>query len=241
MKKNWRIIILITRFFSGFENEADGSIVTFGLYYNKDDKMLKAKSLGLFTSTLDREGNFISTKRLTWDKDISKFLPINGKGKIDKMGYLYFHKIFRAADGKVYAIAEEYNKVVSGAGVALTAAAMVLGGRQTMSLSKMAIEDLVVFELDKNFSLENVKIIDKSRSAIELPAGAGYSNPQVLAMYIKALDGFDYSFTQLHNDKTNFSICYTDYDKTEKKREWRFFAVTHFENQYAVDKISLKN
>jgi len=116
---------------------------------------------------------------------------------------------------------------------------MQMAGFRTSSI-KMVVQDLFIFELNPDFSLSNVKIIDKSKTSIELPAGYGLISHQQLAAFIKLVDGFDYSFTQLHKDKMNFSVCYTDYEKAEKKREWKFYAVTKIDNQYSTDKLSLK-
>ncbi len=108
------------------------------------------------------------------------------------------------------------------------------------SAFKMIVEDLVIFELNSDFSLSDVKVIDKSKTNVELPAGTGLNSPQILAQFIKYVNGFDYSFTQLYTDKKAFSVCYTDYEREEKSRQWNFHAVTKIDNQYSTDKLSLK-
>jgi hypothetical protein len=222
--------------FSGYENEASGNVAVFGLYYEKDAKMAKAKSLGLFSGLLDDNGNYISKKYIMWTKDVSKYLPINAKGKIEDIGYLYFHNIVTTADKKIYAISETYKKTVSGLGVAAT-----IAGSRSANLSRMVVEDLIIFEFEPDFTLANVKVYDKSKTTIELPGrGVSLTNPQMLANLIKAWGGFDYSFTQMSSDKSGFIVGYTDVDKEEGKRKLNFESIIHSDNKYSTDKLALE-
>jgi hypothetical protein len=231
--------------FSGYQNPEDSSMVIFGLFYEKDAKMAKAQSLGLFSSVLDNEGNLISKKYISWTKDVSRFLPINDKGKIEKIGYMYFHNVFTTADKKIYAVAETYKKVASAAGIAtriLSVGAMVGGYNNGggMSTNKIVVEDLVVFEFQPGFNLSNVKVFDKSKTDVELPLGYGTLSPQALASTVKIFGGFDYAFTQINQERSNFIIGYTDVDREEKKRRVNFEAIIRKENSFATDKISLQ-
>lgn len=222
---------------NGYTDETTGNVALFGLYYDIDDKIAKDKSLGLFAISIDNKGDFTSKKFLSWGKDVSKLLPMDKKGKIEDVGYLFFHKIFKTADGNVFAVGEQYRRGVSGEGIATA----LLGGG--ISMSKIVVEDLVIFEFSPDFSLKAVKIFDKEKSDVLLPSGAGFLSTQMLSLVVKAFDGYDYSFTQMNSDKSVFSVGYVDYEKKkkgEKKGSWVFGAVTRADNDFTTDKLSLQ-
>lgn len=217
---------------NGFTDETTGNIAVLGLYYEKDVKTMKAKSLGLFAQVLDKQGNLVSENYTSWAKDVSKFLPVNAKGKMDDTGYIFFHNIIKSKDEKIYAIGENFKRTVSA-----TAALAVLGG----SLTQMVIEDMFIFEFTPDFKLNNVKVFDKGKSNFQLPRGSEYYSVQLLAAYIKSVGGFDYTFTQPDNSKNVFSVGYVDYEKKKgEKNEWVFGAITCADSEFSADKISLQ-
>ena len=218
---------------NGYTDEATGNIVLFGLYYDSDEKVGKDQSNGLFAAMLDNKGNFVDKKFLSWAKDVSKVLPVNERGKIKDVGYLYFHNIFKTADGKVWAIGEQYRKAVSGWGVA----SAILGGGNT-GLAKILVEDLYIMQFSAEFNLESVKVFDKTQNSIEMPAGSEFVSPQLLSQLVKAYGGFDYSFTQLNTDKSVYSVGYLDWSRSAKSMT--FGAVTWAENGFSTDQLTLK-
>ncbi|QHT68578.1 hypothetical protein GXP67_18970 [Rhodocytophaga rosea] len=217
-------------------DENSGNVALLGQYYKKNDNVVKDKSLGLCSYVLSSDGNIITKNYASWLTDVRKFLPVNAQGKMEDVGYLYFHKIIKTADGRYIAVGEQYRKAASAAGIALT----VLGG-SSAGVTKMVIEDLVVLEFNQQFKLENVKIFDKSKTNVELPAAYDFAGPQITAYYLKALGHFDYSFSQQNEDATTFSVGYVDYEKKKGEKNGLVFgAITYAEKEYATDKLSLE-
>ncbi len=218
---------------NGYTDPATGNIVLFGLYFDNDENIAKDKSNGLFAVTLDDKGEYLSKKFISWAKDVSKALPVDDRGRIEKVGYLFFHNIFQMADGKVYAVAESYRKAASGLGIA---SAMLGGGN--VGLAKIVVEDLYIFQFAPDFTLESVKVFDKTANHVEMPSGSEFASPQLLALMVKAYGGFNYGFTQLNKSKTVFSVGYVDWGRTT--RSGAFGIVSLAEGAYSTDKLSLK-
>lgn len=219
---------------NSYQDEKTGNTMLFGQYYAETDKMMKENSLGIFSASIDKAGNISSEKYISWSKDVTKFLPANQRGKIQDMGYLYFHKIAKNASGEVFAIAEQYRKGADGVGIAVAA----LGGRA--SVVKMVVEDLVIFQFSPDFTLDDVKIFEKEKSSIPLPAGSGAVSTALLGHYIKSYGAFDYTFTQVSNDNSTITAGYIDYEKRSgEKNGWAFGAVSNTNNEYSLDKLTL--
>jgi hypothetical protein len=207
--------------------EPGGNFQLFGLYFDKDAKTSKASSLGLFGFTVDPAGKVLERKYESWEKDVSKFLKVSEKGKIEDVGHIFFHKFVKTADNKIFAIGEQY-KTNAGASVALS----LLSGRTTMTVN---VEDIYVFEFTDKFDLKNVSVFDKSRSPYTFN---GITNgSRMTGMVLKYMDAYDYSFTQMSKDKSKFSIGYVDYDKTKGDKGWYFGTINYSDNVFKKDKL----
>ncbi|WKN31738.1 hypothetical protein PZB74_22590 [Porifericola rhodea] len=218
---------------SYYDEDSKGTVL-FGEYHDLDDKMFKSNSLGMFTLSMDHEGNFTSERYISWTQDVSKFLPINHKGKIDDMGYLYFHSIRKNADGSIYAIAEQYRKAADGVGIAVAA----LGGGA--SVAKIVVGDMVFFEFEPDFTLKNVKFFEKDSRSVTLPPGYGMVNTILLGHYVKSIGGFDYIFSQMSKDHKTLTSGYLNYEKRKgEKNGFTFGAISNTNNEYYVDKLKL--
>jgi hypothetical protein len=79
-----------------------------GPYFTGGDNIMKDKSLGLGVWTMNNQGQVSTTKYNSWEKDFSKFLSVGAGGKVDDLGYIYFHRILQTSDGKIFAIGEGY-------------------------------------------------------------------------------------------------------------------------------------
>ncbi len=213
-----------------------GNIMVLGQYFKLGDNPMKDKSLGLFSYIFDTKGNIVNKSYVGWVKDVSKFVPIDKKGKIEDVGFIYFHYMTRLENGKIYAIGEQYRKAVSGAGVAMK----MLGG--SASAFKIVTEDMMIFQFSEDFNLESIEIFDKSKSNIELPEGYGNIGVVKLGHVLKAYDAFDYSFTQMADDEQGFIIGYVDYEKIKgEKNRTVFGAIVLNDEEYSVDKIPFNN
>ncbi len=205
-----------------------------GLYYEKGAKEAKAPSLGIITMAMDKKGEISDKRTIAWTK-AQKFLDINKSGKIKDMGHVYFHRFVKGEGGKIYGIAESYKKAASGAGIAIAA----LGGKA--SLVKMVVKDMLVFEFSPEFDLTNIEVFKKGKSDFGLPPGAGLASSQLLGLYIKALGGFDYQFTQEAEDGSYFIIGYTDYLRVKGEKNKTYFgAISNADGEYSKDEIDLK-
>lgn len=219
---------------SAYVDNKSGNLVVLGQYMNVDDKSAKDKTLGISSYVFDKSGKLSSTNYISWATDVSKFIPTNEKGKIEDVGFIFFHKIVQTESGEVFAIGEAYKKAASGAGIAITA----LGG--SASLVKMVTTDMYIFKMTSDFKLESVDIFDKYKTDVGLPQGVGLYSAQTLALFIKAYDGFDYSFTLPSKDENVFHVGYTDYEKIKgEKNRTIFGAITYADGKFTTDKIDL--
>ncbi len=216
-------------------NEKNNNINLYGYYFEKGDKEMAGQSLGLVLITMNPSGEIESKKFVSWNKDVAKYLPVDLKGKIDEIGYIFFHRFVQKEDGSIYAIGEQYKKTVSAAGMA---SQVLSGGRSGSSAFQITVEDFYIFEFDPEFNLKDVKVFDKSITRVALPAGAGYYGPQFLAYYINYMGGFDYSYSELVDGGETFIVGYTDFEKRKKEKNSVIFGtIAHTGSDYTTDKI----
>lgn len=207
----------------------------FGLYYKKGGDPIKDKSVGLFSYTLSDDGKIDNKELTSWAKGVSKFLPTNAKGNMKGKGYIFFHKIVKAADGKILAVGEMFNKEASAFGIASK-----LIGDGSASVAKIVVKDMYVFEFDADFKLQGVEVFEKTKGNVQLPAGALLTGPQRLAYSINHLGGFGYEYTQRSQDNSVFTFGYINREKKKgKKTKYIFGAVTYADGEYSADKIEL--
>lgn len=212
-----------------------------GPYYDKDDKVNKDKSLGLGVWVMNNQGQVVAARYNSWDSDISKFLKIDKRGRVDDLGYIYFHKIIQTEDGKIFAVGEGYKRVASALGIGLKVLEAAAGGVSTSSTTKMKITDMVLMQFDEQFNVVNAQIYDKNSNSIELMSGGDFMSVPLLAQYIKYVyDGFDYSYSQTDKTHTTFTVCYTDYVRSREYKGLTFNAISYYNNNLTTDKINLK-
>jgi hypothetical protein len=224
------------RFLPSSISVLNGQVYFYGEYYNLDDNILKDHSLGLAIWALDAKGKMVTEKYNSWASDLSKYLNISAKGKIEDFGYLFLHNMLQASDGNIYAIGEGYKKVASGLGIAMT----MIGGRA--NLLKFQITDLAVIQFDKDFNLKGVKIYPKNANNIELPAGYEFNSITLLGKYIKnTVGGFDYRYTQSNKDFSSFSICYSDYERSSDYKGSTFKSISFNNGKFTEDRIATQS
>lgn len=209
-----------------------------GTYYNSSDKIMKDASVGLGSWKLDNKGRVLNKKYNSWEGDIAKFLPVDKKGKVSDVGYIYFHRILQTSDGKFFAIGEGYKKVVSALGVA--SKLLNRGGGSGMSAFKIKITDLITIQFDELFAISNAKVYEKFSNTEEMPGGAEFLSPHTMAIMAKAFGAFDYNFTTTDKAHNKFSVGYTDYEKSGEDKGLNFHAISYNEGTVTEDKISLR-
>jgi hypothetical protein len=212
-----------------------------GPYFDKNDNVTKDKSLGLGVWVMNNQGKITNTKYNSWDGDISKFLKVDKRGRVDELGYIYFHKIIQTEDGKIFAVGEGYKRVVSALGVGFKVLQAAAGGVSNSSTTKIKITDMVMMEFNPKFDITSAHIYDKNSNSIELMAGGDFISAPLLARVIKYVyDGFDYSFSQTDKSHSTFTVGYTDYVRSKDYKGLTFNAISYYNNNITTDKINLK-
>lgn len=241
-KQVWKTAIASSIYELGIVNnyidKKTGDITLFGTYFKKGDNPSTDKSLGLFSKTLDKTGKEKSENYISWVEHVGKFLPVSDKGKIEDVGYIFFHTFVKTDDGKIFAVGEQYRKAISAGAVALN----VLSGGSNISNTKLVIEDFYIFEFSSEFALNDVKVFEKGKSNIMLPAGATFMSPAAIANYMMFYGSFDYSFLQQTNEGDVFHIGYQDYDREAEKGQRAYFgAITYADGEFSTDKLPINN
>lgn len=213
--------------------------LVFGTYYPPKEDPIKGDSEGVMCMIFDKAGKIVAQKKYSWVRYFKEAMDKNKKGEIKGSGSIYLHKIVQTADGHIYAIGEYFRKVASAGGIAAMA---LSGGRGGISTSKMMIRNLVIMELNPSLEMLGVEVIEKPRNNIALPQGLGANPPGIIAAFMKTMGWFDYSFTQVTQDKTTFTTAFQSYDREEKGEKelfLNFVSRTTGEEGFVTDKLPL--
>ena len=212
-----------------------------GPYFDKEDNVLKDKSKGLGVWVLNNQGKITNAKYNSWDGDISKHLKIDARGRVDDLGYIFFHRILQTNDGKIFAIGEGYKRVADALGIGLTVLNAAAGGYSTAnSTTKIKITDMVMLQFDNKFDITNAQIYDKNSNSMSL-MGGDFTSAQLLAYQIKYVyNGFDYAFSQTDKSHSTFVVGYTDYVRSKDYKGLTFNSISYYNNNITTDKINLK-
>jgi len=228
---------------NAFISDKNGDMTILGEYYDADDKSMKAESKGIFVKVVDKNGDNISDKYITWSRDIGSKVSSDDRREIDNYS-IYFHDIQMTKSGKIIAVGEQYRKQISASGVALKALAAATGGSSNASSLEMKIGKMFVITLDDNYDVGSVEILDKRPRRVVLAQEYGLVNRHLLAKIMAAEGSFDYSFTQTNEDMTLVSIGYTDNEKEAGKllKQSKFHLVNFSdgEEEPVKDKIDME-
>src|SRR5262249_29681044 len=156
----------------------------------------------------------------SWESDLGKFLNVSSKGKIENFGFMYLHNIFQTSDGSIFAVGEGFQKVASALGIL---SRIATGGRSGISTLKVKITDMILIRFDKDLNVKDAKIYDKGSNSVELPSGMEFVSTPLLGKLVKYNYGeFDYVYTQTDQNKTAFSVCYSDYVREKEYKGGTF-------------------
>lgn len=215
----------------GGEAAPDGeNIILYGLDYPEDKKVSK-RSRGLLKLLLNKQGELLDSKSLSWKEDF------NFKSEEDKdFGNLHIHEFYTGANDHTFIIAEQIS--LNGGLTALGAIANAAGGGGSPSVS-FKIEDLLIIELDASFKVVNIEVIEKSRNNFTL-AGIPIGSITAIGMMADAYGYFDFSYVQSKKRPGEFTVGYVDFErKAGAKNGYVFGGVTYSDGKYTVDKINL--
>ena len=213
----------------------NSNFILMGPYYNGDDNVTKDESLGLGIWIMNNQGKLIRSKYISWATDMSKFLKVSNKGNLADLGYVYFHRIVQTQDGRIFAIGEGYKKNANAAGIAMS----VLTRSYASNVTKLVITDMLFMELTDKFELLNAKIYEKNNNTYSLP-GTDFLNPHTLALVARSQGAFDYTFTQLGENRESFVSGYTDWEKSKNYKGLVFHSISYYDGKVTNDQINLK-
>jgi len=223
-----------------------GTYFVFGQYYGLEDNILKDDSKGMYIQEVDKTGKVIRENYSTWTGDVNNLLlkKVN-KDKYANNMKIFIHKIIRTADGKTFAIGEQYRKAVSAAGTALKVLAMASGSGGGASVMKIELYDMLVFEFDNAFKIKDVNVFEKEKVNIMLPSGWGAIDANLLGYMMKMYGNFDYAYTAVTADRKQFNSAYVNYDKHIKKDEGSKYIIGNIsytkDKKLVIDRINLKS
>jgi len=216
----------------------NGKAFIFGEFFNPNANIAKDKSLGFAFIGMDEKGAVLSEKYCSWDLELGKYLDVNSKGKIGDFGYMYVHSIIQTADGNVFAVGEGYKKVASALGIA----SKLLTRNSGVSAIKIKVTDMIMITFDKNFNVKAAKIYEKNSNSVELPSGMEFVSAPLLGKLVKYTYGeFDYAYSQVNQENTSFTVCYSDYVRTKDYKGGTFNSITYNEGKVTTDKINTKS
>lgn len=245
-KKLFRVPMLTDKYSVSFSDvffdAQKKQFIVFGEYNDKNDKELKAPSLGFMTLTIDMTGKIINEKVNSWVNEISVAAPVNERGKFDgNNSRILFHDFVRTSDGSIFAIGEQYKKVASAAGIAGNVMMAAMGGNPGFSNAQLNVYNMVIFEFTSDYTIKKVYVFEKDKNVVSLPAGSEYVSSKLMSYYAKAYGGFDYSFTQRSADKKTFFVSYVNYDKEKGEQSKNVLGTIVYtpEKVFTVDKLPL--
>lgn len=221
---------------SSFTFDSDArEFVAVGEYYKPDDKPYVNKSQGFYIKRFSEKGKVLSAKNYGWQKEVAALMPAEAKASLEENYVNYNHTIVKGANGKLYIVAEQFKVVADGVGIALKA----LGG--SSSVTKGKIGNLLVFELDPQANLSNVKFYPKTATNSIFPPGAGFLGTGMLGYIIKGQGDFDFRFIQKNDDNTQFNVVYVNFDKDKGEDAKMYVGNIAFgdNGKYTVDKIEM--
>lgn len=218
-----------------------GRIMVVGNYFDKNDNIMKDASKGIAIYAIDNKGKVLSKTYNSWADDFAKYLPLNKKGKVDNIGYLYTQKVIQVPGGKMFLVGEGYKRQASAGGIALNALAMMGGGRSSVGVTKIVVTDMVILEFNNKYKVSNATIYDKTNNTAEASSMSDYGSQHAIAMYLKMRGAFDYNFTTVNSDNSSFAVCYSDWVRSSDYKGETFNSIRYDGTKFSTDKIELKS
>lgn len=218
-----------------------GQIMVIGSYFMNGDNIAKDFSKGLAVLTINSKGEILNKSHNSWALDFGKYLSTNNKGKIDKVGYLYIHKVIRTPDGKSFVVSEGYKRQASAGGIAGTVLLAAVGAKSNIGVTKTVVTDLVIMELDDQYKVSNATVYEKNNRTVDATSVSDFNSQHQIAILVKAMGGFDYEFTTGEADNSTFTVCYSTYERSSEYKGQTFNAIRYNGSKFNTDKIELKS
>ncbi|TWP28693.1 hypothetical protein ETU09_05080 [Apibacter muscae] len=177
--------------------EINNQLVIAGNYskYNKEKTFDLDKNLGFYTIILDEKGNKIKEKYTQWE-DFKGLIDIDEKGRVEKNYRLRPTEFYIFNNGSIAILTEKFKQAKNGIGNFIPIPIInVIVDEATKREQK--IDDFVLFLMDTNFNVKNVKTIEKDLTK-------GYS--------------YNYLFSQYSKNRNEVAFFYQNYLISDK--EW---------------------
>ena len=220
--------------------KATGRIIVMGTYFERNANIAKDASKGLAVFIIDSKGKVLEKTYNSWATDFAKYLPVNVKGKIDNIGYLFLHKFIQTPDGKIFAVGEGYKRQASAGGIALKVLT-ITKPTTDVGATKIVITDMVMLQFDNKYRITNAMIYDKTNNTAMVGAVSDYNSQHLIAKYLKAVGSFDYEFTTGDTENSHFTVCYSDWVKSKEYKGQTFNSIRYNGANFITDKIELKS
>ncbi len=214
----------------GGEPSPDGeNIILYGLNFAREDKITK-KPKGMIKIVMSKSGEIIDKFTFDW------------KGKSIKLddgeeaGNLFVHDFIQSHNnGNTIVIAEQLNYDV-GATVVGSVIGLATGGGNSFTFK---VDDIVLIELDKEFKVVGIEVVEKSKNSYTLP-GTPLGGLHIIGLVANSKGYMDYGYNQKKDD--GFVIGYVNYEKAKGKKDGLVFGgVTCTDGEYSYDKIDISN
>ncbi len=211
-------------------DEVNKDILVFGEYYSRGEDDSNSLSDGIFAARVNLYGEMSDEKYISWENEVSEFLPVLEGGKQKGEGYTWFHQIIKAEDGRYFAIGERYKRVVKGGSIALLAldlAEIVLTGESSGvstngPVTKTVVKDIVIYEFSPEFELENIKVIPQEPIGVTF-ADNGSVPIRALGLHLSNRKIFGYRHTQQAIGGDNFAMIFMKKKPMQNPREFTLF------------------
>jgi hypothetical protein len=191
-------------------DEASSSFFIFGQYFGAEDNILKDDSKGMFIQEIGMDGKMKNETYTPWAGEINSIIVKKMKDEMKGNMKTFIHKVVKTADGKVFAIGEQYRKAASALGIA---SKVLQGGNSGASVVKIEIHNMFAFEFDNALKIKDVHIIEKEKTNVQLPNGYGTLDANLLGLVMQQWGNFDYCFTSVSSDKKLFNAAYVNFDR----------------------------
>ncbi|HUR12311.1 MAG TPA: DUF6770 family protein [Flavitalea sp.] len=221
--------------------KGQSQILVMGTYFESEANISKDASKGIAVYTIDTKGKIIARTYNSWGDDFAKYLPVNNKGKIDNIGYLFLHKFIQTPDGKMFAVGEGYKRQTSAGGIALKVLSTAAGGGSNVGVTKIVVTDMVMIQFNDKYKVTNATIYDKTNNTAEASSMSDYNSQHLIAQYLKAFGAFDYEFTTGEADNSQFTVCFSDWVRSKEYKGKTFNSIRYNGTSFSTDKIELKS
>ncbi len=176
--------------------------------YFDGDKVKGANSDGIFFVHVGKDGSKLATVSQEWDGELQKFLKDSKNSiTVGKPKVVFEDIVYDEKAGEFKVIGEIYTIGTLGKALAM------LGGSDPDDLTKVTIEDLVVFSFKENGALVDFYSVNKARTNIYVPTTL--AGGPAIANILKQTGMLPYAFSS-KNAEGEVIAFYKDFVKQDE-------------------------